>query len=208
PTDPVVDPDFPPEDPVPPEQEPVEPGPEMPVVGGWLDAAAQAEADAKQYTDEQVPLVAGRLVPRNMDRAPTVEDGTGVIAGTGWNQYEPATGDLVQMWRWDGTAWQALDMSAEMIPVLDIGSATVGDLTGDRINVTGTLSANIVDAMDVATKKLVVSEEAILNHATLIGQTVVDDINVQGKLIGTDGVFTGTVDFENVNVTGLQLVEK
>src|SRR5699024_2732624 len=53
-----------------------------------------------------------------------------------------------------------------------------------------------------------VSEEAILNHATLIGQTVVDDINVQGKLIGTDGVFTGTVDFENVNVTGLQLVEK
>ena len=135
PTDPVVDPDFPPEDPVPPEQEPVEPGPELPVVDGWLDAAAQAEADAKQYTDEQVPLIAGRLVPRNMDRAPTVEDGTDLIAGTGWNQYDPATNDLVQMWRWDGTAWQALDMSAEMIPVLDIGSATVGDLTGGRINV-------------------------------------------------------------------------
>ena len=135
PTDPVVDPDFPPEDPVPPEQEPVEPGPEMPVVGGWLDAAAQAGADAKQYTDEQVPLVAGRLVPRNMDRAPTVEDGTDLIAGTGWNQYDPTTSDLVQMWRWDGATWRALDMSAEMIPVLDIGSATVGDLTGGRINV-------------------------------------------------------------------------
>ena len=135
PTDPVVDPDFPPEDPVPPEPEPVEPGPEMPVVGGWLDAAAQAEADAKQYTDEQVPLVAGRMVPRNMDREPTVEDGADLIAGTGWNQYDPVTNDLVQMWRWDGTAWQALDMSAEMIPVLDIGSATVGDLTGGRINV-------------------------------------------------------------------------
>lgn len=135
PTDPVVDPDFPPEEPVPPEPDPVEPGPEMPVVGGWLDAAAQAEADAKQYTDEQVPLVAGRMVPRNMDRAPTVEDGADLIAGTGWNQYDPVTNDLVQMWRWDGTAWQALDMSAEMIPVLDIGSATVGDLTGGRINV-------------------------------------------------------------------------
>ena len=130
-----VDPDFPPEEPVPPEQDPVEPGPEMPVVGGWLDAAAQAEADAKQYTDEQVPLVAGRLVPRNMDRPPTVEDGADLIAGTGWNQYDPVTNDLVQMWRWDGAEWQALDMSAEMIPVLDIGSATVGDLTGGRINV-------------------------------------------------------------------------
>lgn len=63
-------------------------------------------------------------------------------------------------------------------------------------------------AMTLATKKLIVTEEAILNHATLIGQTVVDDINVQGKLIGTNGVFTGTVDFANVNVTGTQLVNK
>src|SRR5699024_8141079 len=75
------------------------------------------------------------------------------------------------------------------------------DLTED-------MSAAIVNAMSVNTKKLVVSEEAILNHATLIGDTVVEDINVTVKLIGTDGVFTGTVDFENVNVTGTQLVEK
>src|SRR5699024_6716681 len=53
-----------------------------------------------------------------------------------------------------------------------------------------------------------VTEETILNHATLIGKTVVDDINVQGKLIGTDGVFTGTVDFANINVTGTQIVNK
>ena len=83
-----------------------------------------------------------------------------------------------------------------------------GAVTAEKITVTEALSANIVDAMDVNAKKLVVTEEAILNHATLIGDTVVDNINVTGKLIGTDGVFTGTVDFENVNVTGLQLVEK
>src|SRR5699024_575144 len=83
-----------------------------------------------------------------------------------------------------------------------------GAITTPKLTVTEDMSAAIVNAMSVNTKKLVVSEEAILNHATLIGQTVVDDINVQGKLIGTDGVFTGTVDFENVNVTGLQLVEK
>src|SRR5699024_9762764 len=83
-----------------------------------------------------------------------------------------------------------------------------GAITTPKLTVTEDMSAAIVNAMSVNTKKLVVSEEAILNHATLIGQTVVDDINVQGKIIGTDGVFTGTVDFENVNVTGTQIVNK
>src|SRR5699024_3182617 len=83
-----------------------------------------------------------------------------------------------------------------------------GAITTPKLTVTEDMSAAIVNAMSVNTKKLVVTEEAILNHATLIGQTVVDDINVQGKLIGTDGVFTGTVDFENVNVTGTQIVNK
>src|SRR5699024_10204419 len=72
-----------------------------------------------------------------------------------------------------------------------------GAITTPKLTVTEDMSAAIVNAMSVNTKKLVVTEEAILNHATLIGQTVVDDINVQGKLIGTDGVFTGTVDFAN-----------
>ena len=77
-----------------------------------------------------------------------------------------------------------------------------GAITTPKLTVTEDMSAAIVNAMSVNSKKLVVTDEAILNHATLIGQTVVDDINVQGKLIGTDGVFTGTVDFANVNVTG------
>ena len=69
-------------------------------------------------------------------------------------------------------------------------------------------SARLAESMTDVTRTLIVTDSAILNHATLIGKTVVDDINVQGKLIGTDGVFTGTVDFENVNVTGTQIVNK
>ena len=69
-------------------------------------------------------------------------------------------------------------------------------------------SRRLATAMEDVTRKLIVTESAILNHATLIGDTVVDNINVQGKLIGTDGVFTGTVDFANVNVTGTQIVNK
>src|SRR5690606_7603417 len=83
-----------------------------------------------------------------------------------------------------------------------------GAVTTEKLTVTSDMSAAIVNAMTTNTKKLVVTEEAILNHATLIGQTVVDNINVQGKLIGTDGVFTGTVDFANVNVTGSVLADK
>lgn len=83
-----------------------------------------------------------------------------------------------------------------------------GAITTPKLTVTESMSAAIVDAMSVNAKKLVVSDEAILNKTTLIGQTVVDDINVQGKLIGSNGVFTGTVDFANVNVTGTQLVNK
>lgn len=82
------------------------------------------------------------------------------------------------------------------------GKLLAGAVTAPKITFTEELSGEVANFMSTESKKLVVSEEAILNHATLIGQTVVDDINVQGKLIGTDGVFTGTVDFENINVTG------
>ena len=100
---------------------------------------------------------------------------------------------------WEGSCWEAVTD-----PDLDLATMSPNASPAAK----EALTARIVQAMSVATKKLVVTEEAILNHATLIGQTVVEDINVQGKLIGRDGVFTGTVDFENVNVTGTQLVNK
>ena len=93
---------------------------------------------------------------------------------------------------WEGHCWEAVTDPGLLVATMDPAASPAAKEA---------LTARIVQAMSVATKKLVVTEEAILNHATLIGQTVVDDINVQGKLIGTDGVFTGTVDFENINVT-------
>ena len=100
---------------------------------------------------------------------------------------------------WEGACWEAVTD-----PDLDVATMSPSASPAAK----EALTVRIVQAMSVATKKLVVTEEAILNHATLIGQTVVDDINVQGKLIGRDGVFTGTVDFENVTVTGTQIVNK
>lgn len=85
-----------------------------------------------------------------------------------------------------------------------VGAVVIQDgaVSTPKLNVTEQMSAAIVDAMSITSKKLVVTDEAILNHATLLGTTVVEQINVQGKIIGVDGVFTGTVDFANLNVTG------
>src|SRR5699024_8946315 len=116
--------------------------------------------------------------------------------------------DLHQVGVRDVTAYRMTGATLIEDGAVTTDKLLAGAVTAEKITVTEALSANIVDAMSVNTKKLVVTEEAILNHATLIGDTVVDNINVTGKLIGTDGVFTGTVDFENVNVTGTQLVEK
>ena len=100
---------------------------------------------------------------------------------------------------WEGTCWEAVTDPDLLVATMDPSAPAAAKEA---------LVVRQVQTMDLATKKLIVTDEAILNHATLIGQTVVDDINVQGKLIGRDGVFTGTVDFENVNVTGTQIVNK
>lgn len=100
---------------------------------------------------------------------------------------------------WEGHCWEAVTD-----PDLDVATMSPDASPAAK----EALTVRIVQAMSVATKKLVVTEEAILNHATLIGDTAVDNINVRGKLVGEDGVFTGTVDFANVNVTGTQLVNK
>lgn len=100
---------------------------------------------------------------------------------------------------WEGTCWEAVTDPDLLVATMDPSAPAAAKEA---------LVVRQVQTMSVATKKLVVTEEAVLNHATLLGQTVVDDINVQGKLVGRDGVFTGSVDFENVTVTGTQIVNK
>ena len=172
--------------------------------GSRLTAAEQAVQDVR---DELANIEVGEGGPLIHDRIPAPSDGEGKPAGTAWLVYGQ-DGTLTSVWQWDGTVWEEMPLDATLIPVLDIGSGTFGDLAGSRLTVDDTLAARVVQAMSAEVKELVVTESAILNHATLIGQTVVDDINVQGKLIGTDGVFTGTVDFANVNVTGELLADR
>ncbi|UQN29489.1 hypothetical protein [Brachybacterium kimchii] len=101
----------------------------------------------------------------------------------------------------EGTLADAAERIEDAQETADETKARLDDPSAD-------LAEAIVQAMTTETKFLVVTDEAILNHATLLGETVVDQINVKGKLVGTDGVFTGTVDFANVNVTGEVLAQE
>lgn len=115
-----------------------------------IDAAAAAMAEA-------------RYAPRIANRAPTAADGTSKPTGAGWLQYDSA-GRLIQMWRWSGTVWERLDMDPVMIPVIQIGTGTVGDLTGDRVTVTGEFVARVAQILELSVANLVVTEGAVINE--------------------------------------------
>ena len=70
-----------------------------------------------------------------------------------------------------------------------------------NVEVTGDLAARVVNSMDTNTKNLVVTESAILQHTTLLGTTVADQLNVRKLIRGRDAILTGTVDVAQLNVT-------
>lgn len=115
-----------------------------------LDAAAAAMAEA-------------RYAPRIANRAPTAADGTSKPTGAGWLQYDSA-GRLIQMWRWSGTAWERLDMAPVMIPVIQIGTGTAGDLSADRVTVTSQFVAQVAQILQLDVANLIVTEGATINE--------------------------------------------
>lgn len=70
-----------------------------------------------------------------------------------------------------------------------------------NIAVTEKLAANIVNAMSTTTKRLVVTEDALLNNAVFLGKTVADQLNVTKKLVARDAIVDGTLDVKQLNVT-------
>ena len=71
-----------------------------------------------------------------------------------------------------------------------------------NVEVTGELAARVVNSMDTTTRNLVVTESAILQHTTLLGTTVADELNVRKLIRGRDAILDGTLDVAQLNVTG------
>lgn len=142
-----------------------------------------------------------------------------------------AAGTVLRWWRWSGTAWVEQALDGQVISSLDAGKITAGTLdaarikagsiTGDKINaqsvaaavgtfvkvnaenvgVSGELAARVVNAMTAQVKNLVVTESAILQHSTLLGNTTAEQLNVTKKLVARDAIVDGTLDVAQLNVT-------
>ena len=139
-----------------------------------------------QYRDLNAPpqQTFAEIVAAMQDQAKSSKTGASGVKDLG------ETGDVV--WpRPDGTPVSVRDVDLDLADARQRIEDAEGDLAGAQ--------ARIDTALDAEGH---IREDEILRNATLLGDTVVEQINVTGKLVGTDGVFTGTVDFANVNVTG------
>ena len=125
-------------------------------------AAAQAALEARERADGAFAMA--QYAPRIANRPPVLADAEGRAAGAGWLEYDPATQLLKQMWRWDGTAWEPLPMDPVMIPIIQIGTGTAGDLTADRVVVTGDFVARVAQILELSVENLVVTEGATINE--------------------------------------------
>ncbi|MEX3609774.1 hypothetical protein VVR12_01840 [Rothia sp. LK2588] len=76
-----------------------------------------------------------------------------------------------------------------------------GTITGDKIEA-NTVTTKVVNTMDASMKRLIVTEDALMNNATFLGTTVADQINVRTLLRGRDAIISGTLDVAQLNVTG------
>ena len=84
-------------------------------------------------------------------------------------------------------------------------AAKVGDFVkvqAINVEVTQSLATRVVNSMTANTKNLVVTESAILQHTTLLGTTVADQLNVRKLISGRDAILSGTLDVAQLNVTG------
>lgn len=75
-------------------------------------------------------------------------------------------------------------------------------VNAENVTVTGELAARVVNAMSAQVKNLVVTESSILQHTTLLGETVAEELNVTKTLVARDAILNGTLDVEQLNVTG------
>lgn len=155
--------------------EPDAPAPEYVQIDGecWKlvtdPAAIQAAQDALEAREKANEAFAmAQYAPRIANRPPAAADAEGKAPGAGWLEYDPATQLLKQMWRWTGQAWEELPMDPVMIPIIQIGTGTAGDLTADRLIVTNEFVARVAQILKLSVENLIVTEGATINELVAV----------------------------------------
>ena len=122
------------------------------------------------------------------------QDPTKYIWYTGFSLRELKDGSLIVNGSITGEKVNAESVAAAVGSFVKVNAENVG--------VTGELAARVVSAMTAQVKNLVVTESAILQHSTLLGETVAEQLNVTKTLVARDAIVDGTLDVAQLNVTG------
>ncbi len=103
--------------------------------------------------------------------APVVADGDGRPVGALWTQIS-ASGSQVGFWRWDGDAWVTMPLDPLVVPTIQIGAGTAGQLDVTRL---GATSANIDTAViDKLWADVVRSRAITTDMLTVAGNNLVE----------------------------------
>lgn len=103
----------------------------------------------------------------------------------------------------DGSLIVNGSITGEKVDAQSVAAAvgTFVKVNAENVGVSGELAARMVSAMTAQTKNLVVTESAILQHTTLLGTTVAEQLNVTKKLVARNAIIDGTLDVSQLNVT-------
>ncbi|WP_237196842.1 hypothetical protein [Rothia nasimurium] len=103
----------------------------------------------------------------------------------------------------DGSLIVNGSITGEKVNAQSVAAAvgTFVKVNAENVGVSGELAARMVSAMTAQTKNLVVTESAILQHTTLLGATVAEQLNVTKKLVARNAIVDGTLDVAQLNVT-------
>lgn len=83
-----------------------------------------------------------------------------------------------------------------------------GTVDINQLNVTGEMSASIVNMMDANARRLVVSEDAILNRATVVESIVTPELianKINVKQLGAQLITTGSLQTSTLSNTGVKI---
>lgn len=142
----------------------------------------------------------------------TLPPGVAQAAITVYSQHSAGTQDAAKSIWYTGFSLRELkdgslivngSITGEKVNAQSVAAA-VGSfvkVNAENVTVTNELAARVVNAMDAQVKNLVVTESAILQHSTLLGETVAEQLNVTKKLVARDAIVNGTLDVAQLNVT-------
>lgn len=155
------------------------------ITAGTIDTARLNATAIAAAVATVIQLDAGRITSGRIDTERlNVVDISAAVASIIELSADKITSGSIATARLDA---QSIAAAVATIIQLNASRITTGTLSADRIAansitsakilVDGTLSARIVQAMDVATKNLVVTDEAILNRATIINGLAADVVS-------------------------------